>query len=49
MLMDCTEKFPELEELQITVANDINDPAVCAVPDNKCICSTKCVVLRLLK
>jgi len=49
MLMDCTEKFQELEELQITVENDINDLAVCAVPDDEHVCSAKCVVLHLLE
>jgi len=49
MLIDCTEKFPELKELQITVENNINNPAVCAVPDDKRVCSAKCIFLCLLK
>jgi hypothetical protein len=48
-LMDCTEKFPELEELRVTLEDEKGDQAVYAVPDDERICSAKSVVFHLLK
>ena len=49
VLMDCTEKFPELEELRVTLEDENGDEVVYAVPEDERICSAKSVVFHLLK
>lgn len=49
MLMDCTEKFPELEELEVTMEDEKGDQAIYTVPDDQHICSAKSVFFHCLK